>query len=380
MLLRSTSLTNDIAVPIICTSVITLYFSLQVHSTRTPILPGLASLDWLGAGTIIGATILLLVGLQLGCNFAFTSSLVIVLLTFGCILAVLFPVTQWHIERTTRSPILPLRIFKDISNLSALSVCACDALAFNSVAYFLPMYFQVVLGLSPSLAGIYMLAIAVPLAAVSFASGYVIEKTGRFLEVLQAGLLTMTLGIGLLISLDASVNVGKIVALLLVIGLGFGPNFGAPLIALQTRIRPEDIATGTSAFGFTRMISGAIGVVVGQVVFQMLMSKHLGGFVDAGVSKELAGRLADGEALSLAARVAALPAAQKVVVQGGLTSALRGTWIFYTVVSAVGLLVSFGINRKNLDREGGGEVEIECVEVGDKESKVEGGSAKKAGQ
>jgi hypothetical protein len=73
----------------------------------------------------------------------------------------------------------------------------------------------------------------------------------------------MTLGVGLLISLDALLDLRKIIGILIVIGLGFGPNFGAPLIALQTRIQESDIATGTAAFGFVRMVSGAIGLVVG---------------------------------------------------------------------------------------------------------------------
>jgi hypothetical protein len=333
--------------------------TLDLHNPRTPLIQGLLSLDWLGAITILGAAIFLLVALQLGSTTDFNSPIFEVLITFGALLTLVFPATQWHAERRGRSPILPLRIFKDISNLSALSVCACDALAFNSVAYFLPMYLQVVLGLSPALSGTYMLAIAIPLASVSYASGYVIEKTGRFLEVLQAGLLTMTLGIGLLTSLSVSLDVGKIIIFLIIIGLGFGPNFGAPLIALQTRIRESDIATGTAAFGFVRMISGAIGVVVGQVVFQLLMKKHFHSFIEVGMPTDLAHRIAYGEALSLGSTVAALPEHQKSVAKTGLTSALRGTWVFFTVVSALGLLVSFGIKRKKLQREEDGRVEAE---------------------
>jgi hypothetical protein len=67
---------------------------------------------------------------------------------------------------------------------------------------------------------------------VSFPSGYVIERTRRFLEVLQADLLLITVGVGLLISLGATQGLEKIIAFLVVIGLGFGPNFGTPLIAL----------------------------------------------------------------------------------------------------------------------------------------------------
>lgn len=247
---------------------------------------------------------------------------------------------------------MPLRIFKDLSNLSALGVCACDALVFNSVAYFLPLYFQLVLEASPSTSGLYMLSIAIPLALISFFSGYIINHTGRFLEVLQSGLFLMTLGVGLLISLDSTLDLGKIIGILIIIGIGFGPNFHAPLIALQTRIQDNDLATGTAAFGFVRMVSGAIGVVVGQVVFQALMKRHFIDFIVSGISYTLADRLGGGEAISEANAVKGLPDVQKMVARGGMTSSLKGTWIFYTVVSAAGLAVSFGIKRTKLQKVG----------------------------
>ena len=65
-----------------------------------------------------------------------------------------------------------------------------------------------------------MLAIAIPLAIISFVSGHVIEKTGRFLEPLQMGLFIMTLGVGLLISLGTSPNLEIIIVVLIVISLG----------------------------------------------------------------------------------------------------------------------------------------------------------------
>ncbi|KAJ4372892.1 hypothetical protein N0V83_003183 [Neocucurbitaria cava] len=339
-----------INLPIISFSIIILYITLHLHVPRTPLLDGLASMDWLGTFTILTATIMLLVGLQFGGTTSYATPVVIALLVLGSLAYAVFPLTQWWEENRGGSPILPLRIFRDISNLSSLGVCACDALVFNSIAYFLPLYFQIVLGRSPSVAGLYMLAVAIPLATVSFLSGHVIEKTGRFLEVLQAGLFLMTVGVGLLISLGTSPDVGKIIAFLIVVGLGFGPNFGAPLIALQTRIRESDIATGTAAFGFVRMVSGAIGVVVGQVIFQLLMSPHLQSFIDSGISDDFANQLADGKAISQTSYISNFTEAQKKAVRVGFTSALRGTWILYTVISALGLVISFGIKRTKLHR------------------------------
>ncbi|KAH9878040.1 hypothetical protein J1614_003257 [Plenodomus biglobosus] len=340
-----------INIPIVVFSIIVLHFKLNVPSPKVDLFEGLASMDWLGTVTILVATVLFLVGLQLGGSGSYGSPLVIVFLTLGCVAYFGFAFTQWWTGKRGGTPIMPLRIFNDMSNLCSMAVCACDALVFNSIAYFLPLYFQIVLGKSPSIAGIYMLAIAVPLATISIASGHLIEITGRFLEVLQAGLLLMTLGVGLLISLGPSPSVAKIVGILIVVGIGFGPNFGAPLIALQTRIRESDIATGTAAFSFVRMVFGAIGLVVGQVVFQSLMRPTSEDLLDVGISEELAHALHSGDAISRAFAVGDLPPRQRAVARSSLTNAFRGTWIFFAVVAALGMLVSFGIKRTKLRRE-----------------------------
>jgi hypothetical protein len=149
-----------------------------------------------------------------------------------------------------------------------------------------------------------------------------------------------------------------------VIGLGFGPNFSAPLIALQTRIRVSDIATATSAFGFVRMISGAIGVVVGQVVFQLLMRRQFNSFVKGDIPRDVAIQLTQGEAISLQFTITGLPDDQQRIARIGLANAMRGTWVLYTVVSALGLLLSFGIKRKKLQRETAGcNNELESIQT-----------------
>jgi MFS family permease len=340
-----------INLPIISISIVVIFLTLRLHDPRTPLVTGLRSMDWGGTITILAATILLLVGLQLGGGTSYHTPVNIAMLVLGSVAYIAFPITQWWAGRQGRSPIMPIHIFRDISNISALAVCGSDALVFNSVAYFLPLYFQIVLGKSPLVAGLYMLAIAIPLAAISFASGHIIERSGRFVEVLQGGLLLMTIGVGLLISLNLSPGLGRILGFLIVIGIGFGPNFGAPLIALQTRIDENDIATGTAAFGFVRMVAGAIGVVVGQVVFQLMLKPHYQRFLDIGLAPAFAKTLVSGEALPQAEAVRQLQDSQQHIVRGSFVTALRGTWIFYTVISALGLAVSFGIKRTRLHRE-----------------------------
>ncbi|KAH6621841.1 major facilitator superfamily domain-containing protein [Boeremia exigua] len=362
-----------INLPIVSFAIVLLYFTLHVHNPRTPFLAGMYSIDWLGTFTILAATILLLVGLQTGSTTSYSSPMVISFLVLGSLAYIIFPFTQWWEDVHGGSPIMPLRIFSDRSNLSALGVCAFDALVFNSVAYFVPLYFQIVADRSPSSTGVLMLALAIPLTVVSLTSGFVIEKTGRFMDWLQGGLVLTTAGVGALVSLPPSFDAAKAIGFLILIGAGFGPTFHTPLIALQTRISAKDTAVGTATFGFVRMLSGAIGVVLGQVIFQALMRSSLDTIVDAGVPRSFAEQLSRGEAVSQARAVAALEETQRSAVRSAFMSALRGAFICYAVVAALGLLTTFGIKRVTLKREEAQSEQPEQPEQPPREGDVESG-------
>ena len=120
-----------------------------------------------------------------------------------------------------------------------------------------------------------MLPFALTLSLVSGATGVYIKKTGRYLDCIYFGLFVMTLGIGLFINLDAHSSWAKIVLYQMVAGLGTGPLFQAPLLALQSMVAPGDIATATATFGFTRNLATSISVVVGGVIFQNGMKTQL---------------------------------------------------------------------------------------------------------
>jgi hypothetical protein len=290
---------------------------------------------------------MLLLGLQYGgVLYPWNSAMVICLIIFGIIMFGIFFTTQFKLSP---SPIMPFRIFGHIHNLSALAVCFFDAFVFNAVAYFIPLYFQTVLGASPLKSGVWMLALAGPLAVVSAASGFLMYKTSRYLELLRGGLLLMTIGLGLCINFTAYISWPRIICFLVIIGIGFGPNFHAPLIALQTALKPKDIAAGTATFGFIRMLAGAFGVVLGQVVFQGQMQGHLGILLAAGVPP------ADAELLAKGSAIAANGTAEAVswgpVVSRAKTESFSRMWILYTAASALGLIVSFGIRKSVLTTE-----------------------------
>src|SRR5436190_19994650 len=80
-----------------------------------------------------------------------------------------------------------------------------------SSAYFLPLCFQSVGGASPLRSGLLILPVALVQSLVGVGAGFLIRRTGRYLELIWAGMLVLTLGFGLFIDFDAHFSLSKVV-------------------------------------------------------------------------------------------------------------------------------------------------------------------------
>ncbi len=129
-----------------------------------------------------------------------------------------------------------------------------------------------------------------------------------------------------------------------------GPNFQAPLIALQSLVQPRDIATATATFGFTRNIGTSISVVIGGVIFQNGMAKHRQELV-AALGPQLGGALGGGSAGASTGIVRSLPPEQRMVATNAYTDALRTMWYFYLAIAALGFCASLAITKNQLSKE-----------------------------
>jgi hypothetical protein len=293
---------------------------------------------------------MLLLGLEFGgVIYPWSSATVICLIVFGILIAGLFVLNE---SKLARYPVMPLRIFKYRSNIAALGVCFCHGFVFIAGTYYLPLYFQAVLGATPLLSGVYLLPFALSLSFVSGATGVFIKKTGKYLPPIWFGFVVMALGFGLFIDLPLRANWAKIILYTIVAGIGVGPNFQSPLLALQTMVEPKDIATATATFGFTRNLSTSISVVIGGVVFQNEMQKRYAGLVEA-VGPSVASALSGGSAGASVGIVSMLPAAQRDIARRAFHESLRIMWIMYVAFAALGMLVSLLIAQNVLSKEHG---------------------------
>lgn len=325
-----------------------LVFVLKLHNPRTPMKQGLAAVDWLGTVTIVGGTLMFLLGLELGgVTYPWNSPTVICLIVFGLVVAAIFVVIEWKVAKY---PIIPMRVFTNRSNAAAFTVSAVHGFVFISGSYYLPLYFQAVLGASPLLSGTYVLPFTLVLALVSAATGIFIRKTGQYLPCIIFGMFFMTLGFGLFLDLEPQANWARIVIFQILAGIGTGPNFQSPLIALQTTVAPRDIASVTGTFGFIRQLFTAISIVIGGVVFQNSMQRQYPQLL-ATLGPDLANLLSGANAGASVGVVAALPGAKGDVARAAYWTSLRTMYIMYVGFAGLGLAASFLVRPRKLSKE-----------------------------
>lgn len=321
---------------------------LDVKTPKTPIVQGLKAIDWIGALAVVGGTLMFLLGLEYGgVTYPWDSATIICLIVFGVVTFGLF--IFWE-GRFAKYPIMPLRLFTDLSNAATFLLVSIHGIVFIAGSYYLPLYFQAIRGLGPLLSGVYLLPTAISLSISSIATGIFIRKSGSFLLPIYAGVFFLTLGYGLFTDFSATSSLPKIILYQGVAGFGVGPLFQAPLIALQSRINPRDIATGTATFGFIRQLSTSISVVIGQVVFQNRMSTYASEFRSV-LPEATAARLSGGSAGASTDIITALPEPGRSIVRRAFAQSLQKMWIMYVCFAALGLFFAAGIRKKVLSKQ-----------------------------
>jgi hypothetical protein len=184
---------------------------------------------------------------------------------------------------------------------------------------------------------------------LSVIASIVIKKTGRYKEAIVFGMLLMTLGFGLFIDFKPYASWVRIIIFQLIAGMGVGPNFQAPLVALQANIHVSDMATATATFGFVRQLGSSMSIVLGGVVYQNIFAKQIPQLTSV-VGPETAAQLASSFSGSDKTLIETLPQNQREAVVAAFTYAFSRAWIFYCVIGGVGLIMSLFIERIELSK------------------------------
>jgi len=222
------------------------------------------SIDFGGAVLLAVALLALVLFTSLGGHtLAWSSAPVVALLAVS--LAALAGFVA--VERRAAQPILPLSLFRNRTFVVACAVGFIVGVAmFGSVTY-MPVYLQVVKGVSPSAAGLQLTPMMGGVLVTSIASGQIITRIGRYRMFPIAGTGLMTIGLGLLATLGTASSTWAASAYMLVLGLGLGMVMQVLVLAVQNAVDYRELGVATSGATLFRGIGGSIGVALFGAIF-----------------------------------------------------------------------------------------------------------------
>ncbi|KAI0017069.1 MFS general substrate transporter [Xylariomycetidae sp. FL0641] len=166
--------------------------------------------------------------------------------------------------------IIPLRVLRKRS--ICMGALALFALGMSSLtyAYYLPIFFQSVQGVSTTESGVRFIALVLPQIVGLVVVGAIVTQWGYYVPYMIAGVIVTSVGAGLLTTINISTPTVEWAAYMVINGLGIGMAQQLPYTALQAVLETEDVPTGNAIAVFSYQLGGALGVAIGQ---NLLLSK-----------------------------------------------------------------------------------------------------------
>ena len=193
-------------------------------------------------------------------------------------------------EARAKEPIMPLALFRHRTYSSSMVSVFFASFAFFGAVIFLPRWFQVVHGFSPTNSGLAALPLMAGLIFSSITSGLFVSRTGRYKWLLVGALLLMGIATGLMTQLTAETPLPVVWFWMFLAGLGVGPTFAVFTIVVQNAVPFHELGVATSNLTFFRQIGGAVALaIVGTIFGTTFVEQIAPQMAAAGVPPQVAG-------------------------------------------------------------------------------------------
>ncbi|KAJ5225367.1 hypothetical protein N7468_006592 [Penicillium chermesinum] len=226
----------------------------------------IAELDLLGSLFFLPAIISLLLALQWGgTKYDWGNGRIIGLfVAFGVLIIIFIGIQWWGQDRAT----VPPRLIKNRNVWGAAWYALAIGAAYFILVYYLPIWFQAIKGASPMKSGIMNLPMIIAVVVISILSGGLVTACGYYTPFMIFSSIIMTIGAGLLSTLETDSGHAKWIGYQALFGIGLGLGMQQPMIVAQTALKAEDVPSGTAIVMFSQTLGGSIFVSVAQNVFQ----------------------------------------------------------------------------------------------------------------
>jgi len=254
-------------VPIGILALVVVFRTLHVHHERRN-----TRIDWMGAVALVVCLVPLLTVAEQGQSWGWGSARALSCFIVGAIGLVLFIAAE---ARMKDAALIPLRMFRIRPALVTIVASVLVGMAMFGGIMMLPLYLQIVHGVTPTESGLLMLPMVVGMMSAGLISGLITGKTGRPRLFPIFGSVIFTIGFGLLTTISASTHLPYVMIFMLILGYGIGNCMQPLILTVQSAVPPAEIGVATSSATFFRQMGGTIGVAVFLSVLFSTMGGHI---------------------------------------------------------------------------------------------------------
>ena len=271
-------------------------------------------LDAIGAVLMILASVSLLLALSSGgARYPWASLEIGALVAASVVLWLLFALRLARAQE----PFLPLNILRNKVARTATLAGACTMGTLVGMTIFMPLYFESVMGLTASQAGLALIPMLGATVITATLTGRALTLMVHYKRIPIAGNIGGITALAVLAIWPSALPLIAVLALMAVIGFAFGMVFPVSTVCMQNAVdRPQmGIATGSANF-FRALFSALVVAILGAIVLG-----GLGGA--AGASVEMLARSASAHDLALAFRLVFVACAAVLACGFGFILALE---------------------------------------------------------
>lgn len=190
---------------------------------------------------------------------------------FGLLIIAFIGIQFWKQETAT----IPPRIISQRSMAFSTWFVICLGGSFFGILYYIPIWFQAIKGTTATDSGIRNLPLILGLVLMSILSGGAVTVLGYYTPWMIASSILMSIGVGLLSTLEVDSGHAKWIGYQIIYGFGVGFGMQQPIIAAQTVLKLEDVPVGTSLIIFMQTLGGALFISVAQNIFTNRLVSNL---------------------------------------------------------------------------------------------------------
>jgi len=237
-------------------------------------------IDYRGSALLVASVVaLLLATTWAGTRYGWGSPQIVGLYVGGLALAGVFA----FFERRAREPIMPPGLFRNRIYTVASASGFVLGMAMFGPWVVLPIFLQVVTGVSATNSGLLILPLLGAFTLSSVCTGLLITKTGRYRIFPIIGTFLMLIGFLLYTRMGLTTTRLETSLYMVVVGAGIGLMLEVLTIAVQNSAAPEDLGAATAGVGFFNSIGGAFGTALCLSIMNSGLAKWLPRLVPAGV-------------------------------------------------------------------------------------------------